>query len=103
MKLKSGDHANFVFHVGWFQQTIPGTLSSLDKIAVLRLDGDYYESTKVCLDGLYDHVVKDGFIIIDDYGTFQGCKKAVDEFLISNDIKPEIHYSDSDCIYFRKP
>jgi O-methyltransferase len=94
---------NFVFHVGWFQQTIPDAVNSLDNIAVLRLDGDYYESTKVCLDGLYDRVVKNGFIVVDDYGTFQGCKKAVDEFLLNRNIRPKIYYSDSDCIYFRKP
>jgi len=63
---------------GWFQNTVSKTKP--DKIAVLRLDGDLYESTKVCLDNLYDNVQKGGLIIIDDY-ELAGCKKAVDEFL----------------------
>jgi O-methyltransferase len=52
-------------------------------IALLRLDTDWYESTKVELVELYDLVVPNGIIIIDDYGHWAGCKKAVDEFLDS--------------------
>jgi O-methyltransferase len=51
------------------------------KIALLRLDTDWYESTKVELEQLYDLVVPRGIIIIDDYGHWNGCKKAVDEFM----------------------
>ena len=57
------------------------------KIAVLRLDTDWYESTKHELDTFYDSVVPGGIVIIDDYGHWKGCKKAVDEFLA---IHPEI-------------
>jgi O-methyltransferase len=57
------------------------------KIAVLRLDTDWYESTKHELDTFYDSVVPGGIIIIDDYGHWKGCKKAVDEFL---GVHPEI-------------
>jgi len=93
----------FIFHVGWFEETVPRAVTSIDKIALLRVDGDWYSSTKVCFDHLYDKVVPNGFIIIDDYGTFSGCRKAVDDFLNSRGIRPEIHHSDQDCIYFRKP
>ena len=70
------------FHKGWFQETIPLARKSgaLKKIALLRLDGDLYESTKTCLEYLWDLVVPQGIIIIDDYAYFEGCKKAVDEF-----------------------
>jgi O-methyltransferase len=93
----------FVFHVGWFQDTVPRSLNVIEKIALLRIDGDWYDSTKVCLETLYDRVVQNGFIIIDDYGTFSGCRKAVDEFFLNTGTSPRIQKSDQDCIYFRKP
>lgn len=66
------------FVKGWFQHTIDQYVNKL-KIAVLRLDGDLYESTKECLK-LYQNVVKGGYVIIDDYG-LGGCRRAVDEFM----------------------
>jgi O-methyltransferase len=64
---------------GWFSDT----LHKLDTgpIALLRLDADWYESTKICLHALYDKVVVGGIIIIDDYYVWDGCAKAVHEFL----------------------
>jgi len=97
------DDGDLVFHVGWFQDTIPNSTDKIREIALLRLDGDWYESTKVCLEGLYDKVVKQGFIIIDDYGTFSGCKKAVDDFFEKKNLKPAWTHSDSDCVFLRKP
>lgn len=58
-----------------------------EKIGLLRLDTDWYESTKIELETLYPKVVKNGIIIIDDYGHWQGCKKAVDEFIKENNLK----------------
>lgn len=75
-----------------------------DKIAVLRLDTDWYESTKFELDNFYDKVCSGGMVIIDDYGHWQGCKQAVDEFLrdrASSNIKLfEIDYTG---VFFIKP
>jgi len=96
------DKEHILYHQGWFQDTIPNVKNEIDKIAVLRLDGDYYASTKVCLDNLYDKVVEGGLVIIDDYGTYEGCKKAVDEFRKKNNIKAFMHYSNSDCRYWFK-
>ena len=93
---------DLVFHAGWFQDTIPHSRETITEIALLRLDGDWYESTKICLEGLYDRVVTKGYIIIDDYGTFSGCKKAVDDFFEKKDIQPAMAHSDSDCVFFRK-
>ena len=73
-------------HKGWFQDTIPKIEPNIGKIAILRLDGDWYSSTKICLDYLYKHVSIGGFIIIDDYGCYKGCAKAVDEFRDNNNI-----------------
>ncbi len=66
---------------GWFKDTVPSSKDEIGKIALLHLDGDWYESTKVCLEQLYDAIVPGGILIIDDYGYWKGCKKAVDEFL----------------------
>ncbi|HEY6213192.1 MAG TPA: TylF/MycF/NovP-related O-methyltransferase, partial [Vicinamibacterales bacterium] len=66
---------------GWFQDTLPEHARRIGPIALLRIDGDWYESTKVCLEHLYDHVVAGGVIIVDDYESCFGCTKAVDEFL----------------------
>ena len=51
-----------------------------DKISILRLDTDWYESTKIELEILFPKLVKDGILIIDDYGDYFGCKKAVDDY-----------------------
>lgn len=71
------------YHEGWFQETIPQVSSKIGPIAVLRLDGDYYASTKTCLDHLAHQVVPGGFIIFDDYGAYEGCRRAVDEYIDS--------------------
>ncbi len=66
-----------VYHEGMFEDTVP--LVKDLKIAILRLDGDLYESTKVCLDHLYPMVVRGGWVIIDDWG-LSGARKATVEF-----------------------
>lgn len=94
------DHLHY--HVGWFQDTVPAAAGSISKIAILRLDGDWYQSTKVCLDFLYNKVVKNGIVIIDDYGYNTGCKKAVDEFLAAKNTFPVLNYINNTCRYFIK-
>jgi hypothetical protein len=93
------DRSDLVFHTGWFQDTIPK--ADINDIALLRLDGDWYESTKICLENLYQKVVEGGYIIIDDYGTFSGCAQAVDEFFGAA-YRSRLQYSDQDCAFFRK-
>ncbi len=93
---------NIVYHKGWFQDTVPQSSRTIEKIAILRLDGDWYASTKVCLDNLYDKVVIGGIIIIDDYGSYEGCKKAVDAFISNRKIKTFINYSSMHCRYWIK-
>jgi hypothetical protein len=67
------------FTKGKVEDTLPA--KAPEKIALLRLDTDWYESTRHELLHLYPRVVRGGIVIIDDYGHFQGCRKAVDEFL----------------------
>jgi O-methyltransferase len=65
---------------GWFSETLPGFVLP-EPIAVLRLDADWYESTKVCLDNFYPKVMPGGLIILDDYYSFDGCSRAVHDYL----------------------
>ncbi|HEU4347868.1 MAG TPA: TylF/MycF/NovP-related O-methyltransferase [Actinoplanes sp.] len=64
---------------GPVESTLPD--NAPDEIAILRLDTDWYESTRHELEVLYDRLVPGGVLIIDDYGTYRGSKQAVDEFL----------------------
>ena len=73
---------NINFIKGWFQHTIKPTADSIDRIAVLRLDGDLHESTLICLQHLYPKVVKGGIVIIDDYA-LTGCRVAVEQYFKS--------------------
>jgi hypothetical protein len=85
---------------GWFNDTV----ISFDKdISILRLDGDWYESTKVCLEYLYPKVVSGGIIILDDYGYWKGCKQATDEYLQYNNIHAVLHKTDYTEVWFIKP
>ena len=76
-----------VYHKGWFQNTVSKT--SIHKISLLRLDGDLYESTKVCLQCLHPLVSEGGYVVIDDYA-LTGCRKAVDEYHNQLGISPKI-------------
>jgi O-methyltransferase len=65
---------------GWFRDTLIA-FTPEEPIAVLRLDGDWYESTMHCLTALCPHVVPGGLIIIDDYFMWDGCSRAVHDYL----------------------
>lgn len=97
------DRGGVTLHPGWFQDTVPVAAQSIDKIALLRLDGDWYESTKACLEGLFGKVVPRGYVIIDDYGGFPGCRKAVAEEFSKIGFSTDMKYSDENCAYFRMP
>ncbi len=88
-----------VFLKGWFKDTLPD--APIEKLAVLRLDGDMYGSTMDALTNLYPKLSKGGFCIIDDYA-LHGCRKAVDDFRVQNDIQEEMKIVDWTGIYWRK-
>lgn len=97
------DKKNIVIKKGWFQETLPKAKKEIGDIAILRLDGDWYESTKCCLENLYGNVISGGYVVIDDYGCWEGCRKAVDEFLRKNKINVNLNKIDSEGAYFEKP
>ncbi|MBN1411847.1 MAG: class I SAM-dependent methyltransferase [Spirochaetales bacterium] len=87
---------------GWFSDTLNEYSQKVGPIALLRLDADWYDSTKCCLNNLYGNVVKGGYVIIDDYEAFPGCKKAVDEFFSENGITAKLMRIDWTGHYFIK-
>jgi hypothetical protein len=66
---------------GWFDETVPKFAAEQSTIALLRLDGDWYESTMVCLTHLFPLVPDGGLVIFDDYGYWEGCTRAVHDYL----------------------
>ena len=79
------DKVHFV--KGKVQDTIPGTMTA-GPVAILRLDTDWYESTRHEMQHLYPALVKGGVLILDDYGYWQGARKAVDEYFTTHNIRP---------------
>ena len=82
---------------------MPVSKLEVGEVAILRIDVDFYESTKVCLDYLYDNVVQGGYVIIDDYNWFSGCKIAVDTFIRERNLKIKLLEIDAEGVYFKKP
>jgi O-methyltransferase len=98
------DTNNFFLIKGYFEDTLNKTenINDLNKIAILRLDSDWYDSTKLSLEKLYDKVVIGGVIIIDDYGYWYGSKKATDEFRKKNKITSPLCKTDDTEYYWIK-
>jgi hypothetical protein len=88
---------------GWFEHTIAPYIGQISTIAVLRIDADWYESVKCCLNNLYDNVVSGGYVIIDDYGSCFGARKAVDEFLSNRNLQVELVPDGRGGCHFVKP
>lgn len=86
---------------GLVEETLPR--SAPDEIALLRLDTDWYESTKHELVSLYPRISSGGIIIIDDYGWWKGARKAVDEFLVECTDRLFLHRIDSEGRCIVKP
>ena len=77
---------DFIFIKGKVENTLIEKSNLPEKISLLRLDTDFYESTKVELDILYPLLSTKGVLIIDDYGDFPGCRKAVDEYFSDKNV-----------------
>ena len=73
------DPSRLNFHRGWFHDTFP--VVDLPLVAMLHIDCDFYEPTKLCLETWFESLAPGGFIQIDDYDCFQGSQRATDEFL----------------------
>jgi Macrocin-O-methyltransferase (TylF) len=87
------------FLKGWFSDTLP--TAPIDRLAVLRLDGDMYSSTMQTLTALYDKVSPGGWVIVDDY-ILDGCRQAVTDFRERRNITDEMEAIDGAAVYWRK-
>lgn len=88
------------FLPGWFSDTLPG--APIDRIAVLRLDGDMYGSTMDTLTNLYHRVSAGGHVIVDDYGEVPACRLAVTDFRARNGIIEPMDEIDLSGVFWRK-
>jgi hypothetical protein len=93
------DQVRFV--KGWFKDTISG--AEVNSIAVLRLDGDMYESTIQVLEGFYCKVSPGGFVIVDDFGALENCRAAIHDFRRRHRITAAIETIDWTGAFWRKP
>jgi O-methyltransferase len=90
------------FHRGWFNETFPKV--NVPQVALAHIDCDFYEPTKLCLEKWYPVLSPGGFMQFDDYDSFSGCRKAVDEFLAAHpELKMESTGEGASAYFFRKP
>ncbi|ANY10598.1 macrocin O-methyltransferase (plasmid) [Pseudonocardia sp. HH130630-07] len=88
------------FLPGWFSDTLP--TAPIERLSLLRLDGDWYDSTMDALVNLYPRLSSGGFVIIDDY-CVPGCADAVTDYRAQHGIDAEIIDIDRMGVYWRKP
>jgi len=88
------------FLVGWFRETLPA--APIERLAVLRLDGDLYESTMDALEALYDKVSPGGIVIVDDYGVLESCRAAVTDFRQRRGVTETIYQVDESGVHWQR-
>ncbi len=93
--------ADWSITAGWFADTLPG-VDIPEGIAILRLDGDWYDSTLTCLEALFPLVAHNGIVIIDDYYIWDGCARAVHEYLAAHDSDARISQFMNTVAYIQK-
>ncbi len=89
------------FLKGYFRETLP--FAPIQKLALLRLDGDLYESTMQSLTYLYPKVSPGGFVIVDDYHAIEPCRRAVHGYLDAHHLSVELQPVDWSAVYWRTP
>lgn len=98
---EAGARTSFI-NEGWFEDTLPKQAPK-EPIALLRLDADWYEGTMKCLDSLFDLVSTYGLIIVDDYYTWDGCSRAVHDFLSRRSSSARICSLEDVCYISKRP
>ncbi len=88
------------FLAGWFRDTLP--TAPIERLSLIRLDGDMYESTMVALRALYPKLSVGGYVIVDDYGAIPACRLAVEDFRAENGIVDPIEWIDWTGVYWRR-
>ena len=85
---------------GFFADTLPS--APVDRLAVLRLDGDLYESTRDALVNLYPKVSPGGYVIVDDYHSVPACRTAVDEYRAGAGSHEPLQRVDETCVFWQR-
>jgi len=94
------DRVNIV--KGWFEDTLP--LATVGEVALLHVDADWYDSVKLTLDTFYNRVTPGGYVMLDDYGYWQGCNRAVVDFFREQGIRNiSLTQTARGGAYFQKP
>lgn len=88
------------FLPGWFRDTLPG--AAVERLSLLRLDGDMYESTMIALESLYPKLSPGGYVVVDDYGAIAACRQAVDEYRAAHAIESPLTQIDWTGVYWRR-
>jgi O-methyltransferase len=89
------------FVKGFFSDSLPKLAPEIDALAILRLDGDMYESTLVALENLYPKLSVGGYVIVDDYG-LPNCRRALADYRERNSITDEYIAIDNSSVYWIK-
>jgi hypothetical protein len=97
-RLGLGDGVRFV--PGFFAQTMPRLRGR--RWSLVRLDGDSYEATRDCLDALYPGLAKGGYLVVDDYGAIEVCRRAVEEYRRDHGIAEPLEQVDWTCVRWRR-
>jgi hypothetical protein len=85
---------------GWFCDTLPS--APIERLALLRLDGDLYDSTYDALQALYPRLSVGGYTIVDDYSFFIECRQAVHDYLDATNADAEIQRVDDEAVFWQK-
>ncbi|MDH5235997.1 MAG: TylF/MycF family methyltransferase, partial [Acidimicrobiia bacterium] len=88
------------FLEGWFEETL--ATAPIDQVALLRLDGDLYQSTMDAMRALYPKVTVGGYVIVDDYLAWDGCRAAIDDYRTTHGIDDEMVEIDWAGVYWRR-
>lgn len=96
------DRARLHVRPGWFEDTLKAAAPEVGEVAVLHCDGDWYESVRLTLEVFYPAVSPGGYVVIDDYGTWPGAKRATDEYRRSVGDRAPLRRIDHTGRYWRK-
>ncbi len=92
--------AQVCFLEGWFADTL--ARAPIERLALIRLDGDFFESTMTSLEALYPKLSRGGYLIVDDYNLPLGCKDAVDEYRARHRISAPMESINTQAVFWRK-
>ncbi len=88
---------------GYFEETLEKWKEQMSPISFLHMDGDWYSSTRAILTALYDCLLPNAYVQVDDYGHWEGCRKAIQEFEQERGLKFNLTRIDGTGVFFRKP